>query len=108
MFDALPSSIEYIRLGKLRALAVTSPTRAAALPEVPTLGEFVPGYEASAFFGVGVPKGTSAEIVSALNREINPGFSDPKITARLADMGGMALPGSPADFGRLVANETEK
>ncbi len=107
-FDNMPSSIEHIRAGKLRALAVTTTTRSQALPDVPVLADFVPGYEASAWFGVGVPTGTPADIVEKLNKEINAGLADPKIKARLADMGGMVLAGSPADFGKLIAEETEK
>ena len=108
MFAAMPSSIEYIRAGKLRALAVTTATRSEALPDIPTVGEFVPGYEASAWFGIGAPKNTPAEIIDKLNKEINAGLADPKIKARLADLGGTALAGSPADFGKLIADETEK
>ena len=107
-FDNMPSSIEHIRAGKLRALAVTTTTRSQVLPDVPVLADFVPGYEASAWFGVGVPTGTPADIVEKLNKEINAGLADPKIKARLADMGGMVLAGSPADFGKLIAEETEK
>ena len=107
-FDTLPASIEYIRAGKLRALAVTTATRSEALPDIPTVGEFVPGYEASAIIGIGAPKNTPAEIVDKLNKEINAGLADPKIKARLADLGGSLLVGSPADFGKLIADETEK
>ena len=102
------SSIEYIRAGRLRALAVTTATRSEVLPDIPTVGDFVPGYEASAWFGVGAPKNTPAEIVEKLNKEINAGLADPKIKARLADLGGTVLAGSPADFGKLIADETEK
>ncbi len=108
MFDPTTSSIEHIRAGKLRPLAVTTATRAAVLPDVPILGEWVPGYEASAWFGVGVPRGTPAEIVDKLNQEINAAFADPKMKARLADLGGMVLAGPPAEFGKLIAEETEK
>jgi tripartite-type tricarboxylate transporter receptor subunit TctC len=108
MFDIIASSIEHIRAGKLRALAVTTATRQEVLPDVPTVGEFVPGYEAIAVTGVGVPKGTAAEIVNKLNAEINAGLADPKLKARLADLGVTALAGSPADFGRLIAEDTEK
>ena len=108
MFDPLPSSIEHIRAGKLRPLAVTTATRLEALPNVPTLGEFVPGYEAILWQGIGAPKNTPAEIVDKLNKEINAGLADPKIQARLADFGGTPLVVSPADFGRLIAEETEK
>ena len=108
MFDRHAWSIEHIRAGKLRALAVTTATRSEALPDIPTVGDFVPGYEASAWFGVGAPKNTPAEIVDKLNKEINAGLADPKIKARLADLGGTVLAGSPADFGKLIADETEK
>ena len=108
MFATMPSSIEYIRAGKLRALAVATATRSEALPDVPTVGEFVPGYEASSWSGVGAPKATPAEIVDKLNKEINAGLADPKMKARLADLGGTVLPGPPSDFGKLIAEETEK
>ena len=108
MFATTAASIEYIRAGKLRALAVTTATRSEALPDIPTVGDFVPGYEASAWFGIGAPKNTPAEIVDKLNKEINAGLADPKIKARLADLGGTVLAGSPADFGKLIADETEK
>jgi tripartite-type tricarboxylate transporter receptor subunit TctC len=108
LFDPVTSSTEYIRAGKLRALAVTTATRSEALPGIPTVGDFVPGYEASAFFGVGAPKSAPAEIVEKLNTQINAGLADPKLKARLADLGGIVLPGSPADFGKLIADETEK
>jgi tripartite-type tricarboxylate transporter receptor subunit TctC len=107
-FDALSSSIGYIRAGKLRALAVTTATRSQALPELPTIGDFVPGYEASAWYGVVAPRGTPADIIDTLNREINAAAADPDIRARLADLGGVSLAGSPADFGKLIAAETEK
>ena len=107
-FGPMPSSIEYIKTGKLRALAVTTATRSEALPDLPTVGDFLPGYEASAWFGVGAPKNTPAEIVDKLNNEINAGLADPKIKARLADLGGTVLSGSPADFGKFIADETEK
>jgi tripartite-type tricarboxylate transporter receptor subunit TctC len=108
MFATMPSSIAYVRSGMLRALAVTSATRSAALPDIPTVGDFVPGYQASSVYGLGAPRKTPTEIVDKLNREINAGLADPKITARLADVGGTPLPGSPADFGKLIAEETEK
>ena len=108
MFATMPSSIEYIRAGKLRALAVATATRSEALPDVPTVGEFVPGYEASSWSGVGAPKATPAEIVDKLNKEINAGLADPKMKARLADLGGTVLPGPPSDFGKLIADETKK
>jgi tripartite-type tricarboxylate transporter receptor subunit TctC len=101
-------SIGYIRAGKLRALAVTTAARSEALPDLPTVGEFLPGFEASLVYGLGAPKSTPAEIVDKLNKEINAALSDPKINARLADMDGMALALSPADFGKLIADETEK
>ncbi len=108
LFDSISTSIEHIRAGKLRALAVTSAARSQALPDLPTVGDFVPGYEASAFFGVAAPKNTPAEIIEKLNKDINAGLADPKIKARLADLGGTVLPGSHADFGKLIADETEK
>ena len=108
VFDNLPGSIEHIRAGKLRALAVTTATRSEALPDLPVVADFVPGFEASAWFGMGVPKGTPAEIVDKLNSEVNAALADPKIKARLLDMGGMLIPGTPADFGKLLAEETEK
>ena len=107
-FDSLPSTIEYIRAGRLRPLGVSTATRSQALPDIPTISETVPGYESSAFYGIGAPKGTPAEIIYVLNREINAGLTDPKLNARLADLGGMMLPGSAADFGKLIADETEK
>ena len=93
MFAAMPASIEYIRAGKLRALAVTTATRSEALPDIPTVGDFVPGYEASVWYGIGAPKNTPAEIIDKLNKEINAGLADPKIKARLADLGGTVLAG---------------
>jgi tripartite-type tricarboxylate transporter receptor subunit TctC len=108
MFATMPSSIGYVRAGKVHPLAVTTATRSEALPDVPTVSEFVPGYEASIWFGIGAPKNTPAEIVDKLNKEINAALADPNIKARLVDLGGVALPGSPADFGKLIADETEK
>ena len=108
LFGTTSLSIEYIRAGKLRPLAVTTATRWEALPGIPTVGEFVPGYEASAWFGIGAPTGTPAEIVNKLNKEVNAALDDPKMKARLADFGGTPLPGSPAQFGKLIAEETEK
>jgi tripartite-type tricarboxylate transporter receptor subunit TctC len=107
-FDPLPSSIEHVRAGKLRALAVTTATRAGALPDIPSLSEFLPGYEASGLFGIGAPKGVSTEITDRLNKEINAAFADLRMRSRLADLGGTVVPGSPADFGKLIADETEK
>jgi tripartite-type tricarboxylate transporter receptor subunit TctC len=107
-FGPLPSSIEYVRTGKLRALAVTTATRSPMLPDIPALSETLPGYEASTWLGVGAPKATPAEIVDKLNKEINAALADPKMKARLAEWGATALPGSPADFGKLIADETEK
>jgi tripartite-type tricarboxylate transporter receptor subunit TctC len=107
-FDNLPASIEHIRSGKLRALAVGTQTRSDQLPNVPTLGEFLPGFEASAFVAIGAPKNTPTEIIGRLNHEINAGLADPKIKARLAELGGTAFVGSPSDFSKLIAEETEK
>jgi len=107
-FDNLPGSIGYVRAGKLRALAVTTATRSEALPDVPAVAEFVPGYEASAWYGLNAPKNTPTQIVEKLNGEVNFGLADPKMRARLAELGGMMLPGSPADFGKFVAEETRK
>ena len=108
MFGTMPASIEYVRAGKLRPLAVTSARRSELLPDLPTVGDFVPGYETSALQGVGAPRNTPAEIINKLNKEINAGLADPKIKTRVADMGGTVLAGSPADFGKLIADETEK
>jgi tripartite-type tricarboxylate transporter receptor subunit TctC len=108
MFDPLGSSIEYIRAGRLRALAVTTATRAEALPDVPTVGEFVPGYEASLWQGIGAPKSTPPEIVDRLNKEINAALADPKIKARLADLGSTPLVQWPGEFAKLIASDTEK
>jgi tripartite-type tricarboxylate transporter receptor subunit TctC len=107
-FDNLPSSIGHIKAGKLRALAVTTAKRAEELPDVPTVGETVPGYEASAFFGLGVPHGTPKEIVDLLNKEINLALKDPTMLAKLKELGGTPIPGSAADFGKLIADETAK
>jgi tripartite-type tricarboxylate transporter receptor subunit TctC len=108
MFPATVSSIHYIRAGRLRALAVTAATRSDELPDIPTVAEFVPGYEASNWFGVGAPKATPAETVEKLNEEINAGLADFKIKTRLAELGARVLAGSPADFGKLIAEDTEK
>jgi tripartite-type tricarboxylate transporter receptor subunit TctC len=108
MFATTVSSIENIKTGRLRALAVTTATRSDALPDVPTVGEFVPGYETSGWYGIGAPKNTPSQIIDQLNEAINAGLADPKIKARLADLGGTPLLGSPADLGKLIADETEK
>ena len=108
MIDTTPASMQHIRSGKVHPLAVTTATRAEVLPDLPTVADFVPGYEATSWFGIGVPKNTPAEIIEKLNREINSALADPKIRARLVELGGTVLPGSPADFGKLIANETEK
>ena len=107
-FNPLPSSLNFIQTGKLRALAVTSATRQAALPDVPTVGEFVPGYEGTAWFGIGAPKNTPKEIVNELNREINAGLADPKLKARLEELGGVPMSMTPTDFGKFITDETEK
>ena len=107
-FGTAASTIEYIRAGTLRALAVTTAMRSETLPDLPTVAEFLPGYEASAWFGVGAPRSTPAEIVDKLNSEINASLADPKLQARIAELGGIALTGSPAEFGKLIAAETEK
>jgi tripartite-type tricarboxylate transporter receptor subunit TctC len=107
-FPVMPAAIQYVRAGSLRALAITSRTRSEALPDIPAVGEFVPGYEATSVYGLGGPKNMPAAIIERLNKEINAGLADSKIKARLADLGGDVLPLSPADFGRLLADETEK
>jgi tripartite-type tricarboxylate transporter receptor subunit TctC len=108
MFDTMPESIGFIRAGTLRPLAVTTAERAPVLPDVPRVGDFVPGYEASAWYGIGAPRNTPAEIVDTLNREINVGLADPKIKARLVDLGGTVSAGSPAAFGKFIADDVEK
>jgi len=108
LFDTVPASIANIRAGKLRALAVTTKTRSEALPDVPAMAEFVPGYEASSFHGIAAPKGTPPEIVTKLNAEINAALADLKLKTRLADLGGVVLTGTPADFGRFMAEEIDK
>jgi tripartite-type tricarboxylate transporter receptor subunit TctC len=108
IFATMPAVIALIKSGKLRALAVTTATRSDQLPDVPTIGEFVPGYEASQWYGISAPKGTPAEAIERLNRETNAVLADPKMQARLAELGASPLPGSPADFGKLVADETAK
>src|SRR5262245_51485942 len=108
MFDNVATSIEHIKAGRLRALAVTTPMRSEVLRDIPTVSEFLPGYEGSALFGLGVPKNTPAEIVDRLNKEINAALADPKIKARLVELGGVAFARSPADFSKLIADETDK
>jgi tripartite-type tricarboxylate transporter receptor subunit TctC len=107
-FDSTTSSIEYIRAGKLRLLAVTTAARSEALPDSPTMSDYFPGYEASQWYGIGAPKNTPAQIIDRLNKEINAALADPKMKARFADLGAAVLAGSPADFGKLIAEETEK
>ena len=108
MFESIPSLIGHLQVGRLRALAVTTAVRADALPDIPPIGDFLPGFEASFWAGLGVTAGTPAEIINKLNGQINAGLADPKMTARLRDLGGTPLAGSPSDFGKLIANETEK
>jgi tripartite-type tricarboxylate transporter receptor subunit TctC len=108
LFDNLPSSIEFIRSGRTRALAVTTSDRNPALPDVPTVGETVPGYEASAWFGVGAPKGTPAGIIEKINKSVNEALADPRVVAKLAELGGVPLTGTPEEFGKVMAAETEK
>jgi tripartite-type tricarboxylate transporter receptor subunit TctC len=108
LFDNMPSSITFIRSGKMRALAVTTDTRNPSLPGVPTVGETVPGYEASAWFGIGAPKGTPAAIVEKINKVVNQALADPRVQAQLADLGGVPLAGTPEDFGKVMADETGK
>jgi tripartite-type tricarboxylate transporter receptor subunit TctC len=107
-FTPIGSSIEYIRTGKLRALAVTSATRSDALPDLPTVGEFLPGYEADAWNAIGAPKNTPTEIIDRLNKEINAVLVDPNVKARLADLGAVPMPMRPAEYGKFIADETEK
>ena len=107
-FSPVTASIEYIRAGTLRALAVTAASRVDAVPDIPTMADFIPAFEASGFIGVGAPKKTPAEIIDKLNKEINAGLADPTLKARFADLGGTVLALSPADFGKLIADETEK
>jgi tripartite-type tricarboxylate transporter receptor subunit TctC len=108
MFDNMPSSLPHIQAGKLRPLGVTTAQRSPALPDVPTVAESVPGYEASAFFGMSVPKGTPSEIIEKLNKEINAALADPGMRAKLGDLGGVVISGTPEDFGKVVAQETDK
>jgi tripartite-type tricarboxylate transporter receptor subunit TctC len=107
-FDNLPGSIGYIRNGQFRALGVTTAARSDQLPDVPSISEFVPGYEASAFYGLNAAKGTPPEIVDALNREVNAALVDPTVKAKLANLGGMMMPGSPTEFGKMLSDETAK
>jgi tripartite-type tricarboxylate transporter receptor subunit TctC len=108
LFDNLPSSIGHIRGGKLRALAVTSAQRSPQLPDVPTVAETVPGYEATAWFGIGMPRGTPREVVQKVNAEVNKALADPAMQKRLSELGGVPIPGSPEDFGKVIAAETAK
>jgi tripartite-type tricarboxylate transporter receptor subunit TctC len=108
LFDNLPTSLEYIRSGKVRPLAVTTATRSDSLPDLPTISEFVPGYEVSSWFGIGLSRNTSTEIVDKLNTEISAALADPNIKARAVELGSTVLLGSPADFGKLIAEETAK
>jgi tripartite-type tricarboxylate transporter receptor subunit TctC len=108
VFATTAAAIGYLRVGTLRALAVTTATRSEMLPAIPTVGEFLPGYEASTWWGVGAPRATPSEIVNVLNREINLGLADAGVKTRLGDLGGTVLPGSPSDFGRFIVDETEK
>ena len=108
MFDNVPSSLEYVRTGKLRPLAVTTATRSEVLPDIPTVGDSVPGYESSAWYGIGAPRNTARDIIDLLNREINAGLADPKLKATFAGLSAAVIPGSPEDFGKLIADETEK
>ena len=108
MFDNIPTAMEFVRSGKLRGLAVTGATRSETLPDLPTVADFLPGYEATSWYGLGAPKGTPAEIVDKLNREVNALLADPKVKARFSELGATLLPGSPADFAKLLADETEK
>jgi tripartite-type tricarboxylate transporter receptor subunit TctC len=107
-FAGTGPSVEHVRTGKLRALAVTTATRSEALPDIPTIGDFVPGYEASGWYGIGAPRNTPDEIIDKLNKEINTGLADPKMKMRITDLGGMVFPGSPVDFGKHIVDETEK
>jgi tripartite-type tricarboxylate transporter receptor subunit TctC len=108
MFDNMPSSISFIQAGKIRAMAVTTDTRSKTLPDIPTVAETVPGYEASAWFGIGAPKGTPADVIEKLNKTVNEALKDPKMIARLADLGGAPMGGTPADFGKIMESEVAK
>jgi tripartite-type tricarboxylate transporter receptor subunit TctC len=108
LFPSLASSMEFIRTGKLRGLAVTSAMRSDAIADLPSVGEFVPGYEISTWYGVGAPKGTPAKVIDKINKEIDAGLADPKMKARFADLGDVPMPMTPAAFGKFIADETEK
>ena len=108
MFASMPATLEHVRAGRLVALAVTIPKRSDVLPDVPSVSEFLPGFDAEVYYGIGAPKNTPAEIVERLNKEINAGLADPQFKARLVELGSMVLPGHLADFGKFIANETEK
>jgi tripartite-type tricarboxylate transporter receptor subunit TctC len=108
LFPSLASSMEFIRTGKLRGLAVTSAMRSDAIADLPSVGEFVPGYEISTWYGVGAPKGTPAEVIDKINKEIDAGLADPKMKARFADLGDVPMPMTPAEFGKFIADETEQ
>jgi tripartite-type tricarboxylate transporter receptor subunit TctC len=107
-FASTPASIEYIKAGRLRALSLTTATRSEALPNIPTVAEFLPGFEASLWYGIGAPRNTSVQVIDKLNKEINAALADPRMKARIVDLGGDVLALSPADFGKLIADETEK
>ena len=108
VFASLPSSIEYVRAGKARGLAVTTAMRAATAPDLPGIAEFVAGYEVSSWYGIGAPRNTPADVVDTLNEAVNAGLADPKLKKQLEDQGGIEMAGTPADFGKLIADETEK
>jgi tripartite-type tricarboxylate transporter receptor subunit TctC len=108
IFDNLPSSAPFIKSGRIRALGVTSAERTPTLPDVPTVAETVPGYEATAWFGIGMPHGTPKDVIEKVNAEVNRALADPKMRARLAELGGTPIPGSPEDFGKVIRSETEK
>ena len=108
LFASLPSSIEYVRAGKARGLAVTTAMRAAAAPDLPAIAEFVPGYEVSSWYGIGAPRNTPSDVIDTLNKAVNVGLADPRLKKQLDDQGGAEMAGTPADFGRLIADEIEK
>jgi tripartite-type tricarboxylate transporter receptor subunit TctC len=108
MFPTSPSVVEYVKSGRLRGLAVTTASRSETLPDLPTVGEFVPGYEVSGLYGIGAPKGTPAEFIATINKESNAALANPKMKARFVDLGGIVIPGSPADFGKVIVEDTEK